>query len=229
MKYILLFIFKKNIELASTKSKNKFSMCCMVLGHKILSQMFLFSKILVDFCKNGAKLNKIIQLVPQCTNCNSEFSPPIPPRTKRHTVSNRLDSPPPCSQFVVHNNPKKWSLDGAEDISKNSASMPTPNEYIAILLFVAPTTFWELQELWPKRDPVCPNSYHVLCNVLFIQLLNSISIIIFPYPLGTCSNHTVLYLVSSLLLWAANYLSHWTSRCCCYGIAISLGLWSTQY
>ena len=72
----------------------------MVLGHKILSQMFLFSKIFVDFSKNDAKLHKNIQLVPQCTNCNSEISPPIPPRTKRHSVSYQLDSPPPASATV---------------------------------------------------------------------------------------------------------------------------------
>ena len=59
----------------------------MVLGHKIPSQMFSFSKILVDFGKNGAKLQKNIQLVPQCTNCNSGFSHHIPPRTKHHSVS----------------------------------------------------------------------------------------------------------------------------------------------
>ena len=92
--YSTFIIFKKNIDLASTKSKNKFSMRCMVLGHKVLSQMFSFSKILADIGKNGAKFYKIIQLVPQCTNCNSEFSLPTPPRTKRHTVSYQLDSPP---------------------------------------------------------------------------------------------------------------------------------------
>ena len=65
----------------------------MILGHKILSQMFSFSEILLDFGKNYAKLHKNIQLVPQCTNCNSEISP-IPPRTKRHSVSYQLDFPP---------------------------------------------------------------------------------------------------------------------------------------
>ena len=36
----------------------------MVLGRKIISQMFSFSKILVNIGKNGTKLHKIIQLVP---------------------------------------------------------------------------------------------------------------------------------------------------------------------
>ena len=67
----------------------------MVFGHKIFSQMFSFSKILVDFGKNYAKLHKNIQLLPQCTNYNSEFSPPIPPQTKHHTVLYQLDPPPP--------------------------------------------------------------------------------------------------------------------------------------
>ena len=65
----------------------------MILGHKILFQMFSFSEILLDFGKNDAKLHKNIQLVPQCTNCNSEISPPIPPRTKHHSVSYQLDYP----------------------------------------------------------------------------------------------------------------------------------------
>ena len=174
-------------------------MCCMVLGHKILSQMFLFSKILVDFCKNGAKLNKIIQLVPQCTNCNSEFSPPIPPRTKRHTVSNRLDSPPLFSILLyiitLKNGPWMELKIFPKTVHLCLPLMSTLQFYCLLL----PPLF-ESYRSSGLKDPVCPNSYHILCNVLFIQLLNSISIIIFPYPLGTCSNHTVLYLVSSLLL-----------------------------
>ena len=90
---MFLHVLKK-YELASKKLKNKFSMCCRVLGHKIFSRMFSFSEILVNFGKNGKKIAKNYTVSTQCTNCNSEISPPIPPRTKRHSVSYQLDSPP---------------------------------------------------------------------------------------------------------------------------------------
>ena len=56
--------------------------------------MFSFSEILVNFDKNGKKIAKNYTVSTQCTNCNSEISPPIPPRTKRHSVLYQLDSPP---------------------------------------------------------------------------------------------------------------------------------------
>ena len=45
----------------------------MVLSHKILSQMFSFSKIFFDIGKNGAKLHKIIQLVPNVLTVIQDF------------------------------------------------------------------------------------------------------------------------------------------------------------
>ena len=97
---MFLYVLKK-YELASKKLKNKISMCCRVLGHKIFSRMFSFSEILVNFGKNGKKIAKNYTVSTQCTNCNSEISPPIPPRTKRHSVSYQLDSPPPESKPAI--------------------------------------------------------------------------------------------------------------------------------
>ena len=83
----------KIYELASKKLKNKFSMCCRVLGHKIFSRMFSFSEILVNFDKNGKKICKKYTVCTQCTNCISEISPPIPPHTNW--------IPPPDMSLIV--------------------------------------------------------------------------------------------------------------------------------